>query len=212
MDPSKQDNAQDDRPVLVFATHNPNKVKEIREMLGHRYRIQSLTDIGCHEEIVEDALTLEGNAQIKAHHVVQHYGLDCFADDTGLEVNALDGAPGVWSARYAGTHGDADANMTKLLNELDRVGAQDQNARTAQFRTVICLVQNGHEHLIEGTCLGSIATERSGAEGFGYDPIFIPEGRDCSFADMSRQDKNAISHRGQAVQAMVEVLLDSPLV
>lgn len=208
MDTSNHAATQDSRPVLVFATHNPNKVKELQEMLGHHYRIQSLTDIGCHEEIVEDASTLEGNAQIKAHHVVEHYGLDCFADDTGLEVSALGGAPGVWSARYAGTHGDADANMNKLLHELDQAGARNQDARKAQFRTVICLVQNGCEHLIEGTCRGNIAIERSGAEGFGYDPIFIPEGHDCSFADMTPEDKNAISHRGRAVQAMVKVLLD----
>jgi len=210
MDSLNQAADQASRPVLIFATHNPNKVKELQEMLGHRYRIQSLSDIGCHEEIVEDASTLEGNAQIKAHHVVQHYGLDCFADDTGLEVDALNGAPGVWSARYAGTHGDSDANMTKLLHELDKAGAKDREARKAQFRTVICLVQSGQEHLIEGKCLGHIATQRSGAKGFGYDPIFIPEGQDCSFADMTPKDKNAISHRGRAVRSMVEVLLDTP--
>ena len=123
MDTIQKDSGQDSLPVLVFATHNPNKVRELQEMLGHKYRIQSLTDIGCHEDIVEDAQTLEGNAKIKARHVVQHYGLDCFADDTGLEVDALGGAPGVWSARYAGNHGDAEANMNKLLSELDRAGA-----------------------------------------------------------------------------------------
>ena len=126
---------QDDQlPILVFATHNANKVRELQEMLGDRYRIESLTDIGCHEEIVEDAPTLEGNAQIKARHVVTHYGLDCFADDTGLEVEALEGAPGVLSARYAGAHGDSEANMTKLLAELDRVGATSPEARSAQRR------------------------------------------------------------------------------
>ena len=197
----------DQRPVLVFATHNANKVRELQEMLGDRYRIQSLTDIGCHEEIVEDAPTLEGNAQIKARHVVTHYGLDCFADDTGLEVQALDGAPGVLSARYAGAHGDSEANMTKLLAELDRVGASTQEARSAQFRTVICLIQDGKEHLMEGQCKGFIEPARSGAEGFGYDPIFKPEGHSCTFAEMASEEKNAISHRGRAVRAMVAQLL-----
>ena len=149
---------------------------------------------------------MEGNAQIKARHVVEHYGLDCFADDTGLEVDALDGAPGVFSARYAGTHGDAEGNMTKLLAELERVGARTPEARAAQFRTVICLIRNGQEHLIEG-CARAIAIERSkGAEGFGYDPIFKPEGHACSFADMAPEDKNAISHRGRAVRSMAKLL------
>ena len=197
----------DQRPVLVFATHNANKVRELQEMLGDRYRIQSLTDIGCHEEIVEDAPTLEGNAQIKARHVVTHYGLDCFADDTGLEVQALDGAPGVLSARYAGAHGDSEANMTKLLAELKRVGASTQDARSAQFRTVICLIQDGKEHLMEGQCKGFIEPARSGAEGFGYDPLFKPEGHSCTFAEMAPEEKNAISHRGRAVREMVARLL-----
>ena len=197
----------DQLPVLVFATHNANKVRELQEMLGDRYRIQSLTDIGCHEEIVEDAPTLEGNAQIKARHVVTHYGLDCFADDTGLEVEALDGAPGVLSARYAGAHGDSEANMTKLLAELELAGASTQEDRSAQFRTVICLIQDGKEHLMEGQCKGSIEPARSGAEGFGYDPIFKPEGHSCTFAEMASEEKNAISHRGRAVRAMVARLL-----
>lgn len=195
------------RPVLVFATHNPHKVREIQEMLADRYEVKSLTDIGCHEEIVEDADTLEGNARIKAHHVVNNYGLDCFADDTGLEVEALDGAPGVYSARYAGIHGDAEGNMTKLLSELERVDALTQEARAAQFRTVICLIQEGEEHLIEGHCKGFIEPARSGAEGFGYDPIFKPEGHSCTFAEMAPEEKNAISHRGRAVRAMVAQLL-----
>ena len=197
----------DQLPVLVFATHNANKVRELQEMLGDRYRIQSLTDIGCHEEIVEDAPTLEGNAQIKARHVVTHYGLDCFADDTGLEVEALDGAPGVLSARYAGAHGDSEANMTKLLAELELAGASTQEDRSAQFRTVICLIQDGKEHLMEGQCKGSIEPARSGAEGFGYDPIFKPEGHSYTFAEMTSEEKNAISHRGRAVRAMVARLL-----
>ena len=200
------DHPTDARPILVFATHNPNKVRELQEMLGDRYQIQSLTDIGCHEEIVEDAPTLEGNAQIKARHVVEHYGLDCFADDTGLEVEALDGAPGVFSARYAGTHGDAEGNMTKLLAELERVGATTRPSRKAQFRTVICLIQEGKERLIEGVCKGVIEESRSGAKGFGYDPIFKPDEHHCTFANMSPEEKNAISHRGRAVRNMVNML------
>lgn len=200
------DHPTDALPILVFATHNPNKVRELQEMLGDRYQIQSLTDIGCHEEIVEDAPTLEGNAQIKARHVVEQYGLDCFADDTGLEVDALDGAPGVYSARYAGTHGDAEGNMTKLLAELERVGATTKEARTAKFRTVICLIQQGKEHVIEGQCKGFIEPVKCGAEGFGYDPIFKPEDHNCTFAEMAPEDKNAISHRGRAVRAMIDYL------
>ena len=194
------------KPILVFATHNPNKVREIQEMIGDAYTIQSLTDIGCHEDIVEDAPTLEGNARIKALHVVNHYSLDCFADDTGLEVHALGGAPGVLSARYAGEHGNAEANMDKLLHELQRESDSGNADRTAQFRTVICLIQGGKETLIEGICQGEIATGRSGQEGFGYDPIFIPEGHNLSFADMSAAEKHAISHRGRAVRSMIEHL------
>ena len=195
------------RPVLVFATHNPHKVREIQEMLADRYEVKSLTDIGCHEEIVEDADTLEGNARIKAHHVVNNYGLDCFADDTGLEVEALDGAPGVYSARYAGTHGDAEANMAKLLRELERAEQEGSTSRQAKFRTSICLVQQGREHLIEGVCRGRIGRQQSGAKGFGYDPLFTPEGHEVTFAEMDAAQKNAISHRGKAVRAMLDHLL-----
>jgi len=202
------ENQGDSRPRLVFATHNANKVRELQEILGERYQIQSLTDIGCHEEIVEDALTLEGNAQIKARHVFRRYGLDCFADDTGLEVEALGGKPGVKSARYAGTHGDSEANMAKLLDELNRARATTPELRAAQFRTVICLIQQGEELLIEGTCKGHISATKAGKKGFGYDPIFIPEGYASSFATMSPDEKNAISHRGRAVRSMVRCLLD----
>lgn len=195
------------RPTLVFATHNPNKVRELQEMLGHAFVIRSLTDIGCHEEIVEDAPTLEGNARLKAMHVVERYGLDCFADDTGLEVQALGGEPGVYSARYAGTHGDAEANMAKLLAELAKAGALEAPARRAQFRTAICLIQGGQERIIEGVCKGHIAVQRSGEEGFGYDPIFVPEGETRTFAGMAADEKNAISHRGRAVRAMVDHLV-----
>jgi len=194
------------KPTLVFATHNPNKVREIQELLGDRYTIQSLADIGCHEEIVEDAPTLEGNARIKAQHVVEHYGLNCFADDTGLEVRALDNEPGVRSARYAGTHGDSEANMTKLLAELHRVGATNMSQRKAQFRTVICLIEDGNERFIEGICKGTIALEKMGEQGFGYDPLFVPEGHIQSFAEMGSDQKNELSHRGRAIRQMIQFL------
>ena len=195
------------RPVLVFATHNPHKVREIQEMLADRYEVKSLTDIGCHEDIVEDADTLESNARIKALHVVKHYGLDCFADDTGLEVEALNGAPGVFSARYAGTHGDAEANMAKLLRELERAEQAGNPSRQAQFRTSICLVQQSQERLIEGICRGRIERQQSGTKGFGYDPLFTPEGHEVTFAEMDAVQKNDISHRGKAVRAMLNHLL-----
>ena len=188
--------------TLVFATHNANKVAEVQALLGDQYRIQSLTDIGCFEEIDEDASTLEGNARIKARHVVQHYGLDCFADDTGLEVRALHGAPGVHSARYAGPEKSNEANMEKLLNQL-----QGQMDRSARFRTVICLVQNGVETLIEGTCTGNIRLEKSGIQGFGYDPLFEPDGAGLTFAEMTPEGKNAISHRGKAIRKMIGLLV-----
>lgn len=188
--------------TLVFATHNANKVAEVQALLGDQYRIQSLTDIGCFEEIVEDASTLEGNARIKARHVVQHYGLDCFADDTGLEVQALQGAPGVHSARYAGPGRSNEANMEKLLHQL-----QGHVDRSAHFRTVICLVRNGVETLIEGTCKGNIRLEKSGDKGFGYDPLFEPDGEAMTFAEMTPVQKNAISHRGRAIRKMIELLV-----
>ena len=194
------------KPTLVFATHNPNKVREIQELLGDRYTIQSLADIGCHEEIVEDAPTLEGNARIKAQHVVAHYGLNCFADDTGLEVRALNNEPGVRSARYAGNHGDSEANMTKLLAELNRVGATNMNQRKAQFRTVICLIEDGNERVIEGICEGAIALAKKGKQGFGYDPLFVPEGHIQSFAEMGSDQKNELSHRGRAIRQMIQFL------
>ena len=194
------------KPTLVFATHNPNKVLEIQQLLGDRYTIQSLTDIGCHEEIVEDAPTLEGNARMKAQHVVEHYGLNCFADDTGLEVRALDNEPGVRSARYSGTHGDSEANMTKLLAELHRVGATNMGQRKAQFRTVICLIEDGNERFIEGICKGTIALEKMGEQGFGYDPLFVPEGHKKSFAEMTSEQKNELSHRGRAIREMIQFL------
>lgn len=191
-------------PILVFATHNANKAAEVQRMLGNAYHIQTLTDIGCHEEIPETAPDLRGNARIKARHVYDAYGLDCFADDTGLEVDGLSGAPGVKTARYAGEDASAEQNMKKLLAVLSETRPSDRKAR---FRTVICLVRGGTEAFIEGTCEGKIALEQSGIKGFGYDPIFEPAGESVTFAEMSQDAKNEISHRGKAIRGMVGELL-----
>ena len=190
---------------IVFATHNANKLKEVRAHLADRYDVLGLNDIDCHEEIPETGQTLEENALIKARYVFDNYGLDCFADDTGLMVDALNGAPGVYSARYAGEHGDSEANMTKLLHELD--GASD---RTARFVTAIALVRKGHrDEVFYGKVEGQITTERSGKDGFGYDPIFRPEGYDITFAEMALTKKNKISHRGKAVAQLVDFLANA---
>ena len=191
---------------IVFATNNQHKLAEVRQILGEHFDVVGLNDIGCHEDIPETAETLEGNAQQKAHYVKEHYGLDCFADDTGLEVAALDGAPGVHSARYAelfskGDTHDSDANMNLLLKNLE-----EKIDRSARFRTVIALIYKGQEYLFEGICPGKILHERHGSEGFGYDPIFQPTGFDLSFAQMSAEEKNAISHRGRATQKLAEFL------
>lgn len=191
---------------IVFATNNQHKLAEVRQILGEHFDVVGLNDIGCHEDIPETADTLEGNAQQKAYYVKEHYGLDCFADDTGLEVAALDGAPGVHSARYAELFGkgdthDSDANMNLLLNNLE-----EKTDRSARFRTVIALLYKGQEYLFEGICPGKILHERHGSEGFGYDPIFQPTGFDQSFAQMSAEEKNAISHRGRATQKLAEFL------
>lgn len=191
---------------LVFATNNAHKLDEVRAILqGTNLEILSLNDIQCHEEIPEDAPTLEGNAMQKARYIKEHYGYDCFADDTGLEVTALGGAPGVYSARYAsladGTASphDSEANMRRLLRELD-----GEANRSAQFRTVIALIFQGKEHLFEGIVRGTITTERHGTDGFGYDPIFQPDGYSVTFADMTADEKNAISHRGRATKKLEE--------
>ncbi len=186
---------------IVFATHNPNKLKELQAILPAHIKLVSLQDIGCHEDIAETAPTIQGNALQKARYIKQHYGKDCFADDTGLEVEALGGAPGVYSARYAGeAKNDAD-NISRLLRELE-----DQSNRRAQFRTVIALVQGDREHLFTGICVGEITRSPSGTEGFGYDPVFLPQGQDKTFAQMSLAAKSAISHRGKAVQKLVKFL------
>lgn len=183
---------------LVFVTNNAHKLEEIRSILGDKVEILSLKDIHCEVDIPETAETLEGNAALKAEYVQAHYGLDCFADDTGLEVEALGGKPGVYSARYAGGEGhDSEANMRKLLAELE--GSENRRAR---FRTVICLMEGGKRHFFEGIVKGEIIREKRGESGFGYDPVFVPEGYTETFAEMGADEKNKISHRARAVQAL----------
>lgn len=190
---------------IVFATNNKHKLEEIKDILGKDFEIVSLAEIGCHEDIPETGLTLEENARQKSTYIVEHYNHDCFADDTGLEVDALNGEPGVHSARYAeGTDHDSEANMRKLLSKMSNV-----KKRTARFRTVISLIINGVEHQFEERVEGRIATEKHGTEGFGYDPIFIPEGYDKSFAELGEEVKNQISHRARAVKKLAEYLSSS---
>ncbi len=187
---------------LVFATNNAHKLDEIRAILGSKVEVLSLKDIRCDADIPETADTLEGNAALKAEYIYRHYGLDCFADDTGLEVEALNGAPGVYSARYAGGEGhDSEANMKKLLAELK--GIANRNAR---FRTAICLIESGEKRLFEGIVNGSIIEEKRGDSGFGYDPIFVPEGYTETFAEMGNEEKNKISHRARAVEQLCKYL------
>ncbi|WP_288152253.1 non-canonical purine NTP diphosphatase [uncultured Prevotella sp.] len=192
---------------IVFATNNKNKLKEIREILGPDFEILSLSDIGCHEEIPETGDTIEANARQKASYIADHYDHDCFADDTGLEVFSLNGEPGVHSARYAeGTDHDSEANMAKLLRSLG-----DSDNRDARFRTCISLMQKGrdgqyHEVQFEGEVRGRIAREKHGTEGFGYDPLFVPEGYDKSFAELGEDVKNQISHRARAVAKLAAYL------
>ena len=187
---------------LVFATNNTHKLEEIRAILGDQVEVLSLKDIHCEADIPETADTLEGNAALKAEYVYRNYGLDCFADDTGLEVEALNGAPGIYSARYAGGEGhDSEANMKKLLHEME-----GQDNRRAQFRTAICLIEGGKEHLFEGVVRGEIIRYRRGTSGFGYDPVFVPEVYTDTFADMGNEEKNKISHRARAVQKLCAYL------
>ncbi|WP_434502166.1 non-canonical purine NTP diphosphatase [Prevotella sp.] len=191
---------------IVFATNNKNKLREIREILGSDFEIVSLSEIGCHEDIPETGDTLEENALQKAQFVCDKYHIGCFADDTGLEVEALDGQPGVHSARYAeGTDHDSEANMAKLLANLE-----DKSNRTARFRTIIVLLHpNAQPIYFEGRVDGKIATEKHGTEGFGYDPIFVPEGYDKSFAELGEEIKNTISHRARAVVKLSEYLKEN---
>lgn len=182
---------------IVFATNNKHKLEEIRAILGTSYQIVSLTEIGCVEDIPETAGTLEGNALLKAQYIKAHYGYDCFADDTGLEVKALNNAPGVYSARYAGESKDSKANMRKVLRELE-----SQSDRSARFRTVIALIIGEKEYLFEGIAKGKLMEEAQGNAGFGYDPIFVPEGYTETFAEMGANIKNTISHRAKAVEKL----------
>lgn len=186
---------------IVFATNNAHKIAEASAVLGDRFELVTLRECGITEDIPETEPTLEGNASQKAHYIYERTGLDCFADDTGLEVAALGGAPGVRSARYATDGHDFDANNRLLLHNME--GATDRSAR---FRTVISLILGGREHLFEGVVEGRIAESAAGVGGFGYDPLFIPEGSDCSFAEMPAEEKNAVSHRGRAVRKLAAFL------
>ncbi|HBD25863.1 non-canonical purine NTP diphosphatase [Flavobacterium sp.] len=183
---------------LVFASNNKNKIQEIQALVPNTIQIVSLEDIGCTEDIPETADTIEGNAILKANYVSEKYGYDCFADDTGLEVEALNGAPGVYSARYAGEQKDANDNMDKLLSEL-----KDKSNRKANFKTVIALNLNGKQNLFTGIINGKIIEEKIGTNGFGYDPIFVADGFDKTFAELSMEEKSTISHRGIAVKELI---------
>ncbi len=186
---------------LVFASNNKNKIAEIQSMLPESIKILSLEDINCLEDIPETADTIEGNAILKADYVTEKYGYDCFADDTGLEVNALNGEPGVYSARYAGEQKNADDNMNKLLEAL-----KNEENRSAQFKTVITLNLNGKQYLFTGIAKGEITLTKTGTNGFGYDPIFKPENFDKTFAELSLETKNTIGHRGKAVHQLIDFL------
>lgn len=190
-----------EKRTIVFATNNAHKLGELRGIAGEEWNIVSLAEIGCHDDIPETADTLEGNALIKARWVKERYGYDCFADDTGLMVDALDGAPGVYSARYAGPGHDSVANMKLLLERM-----ADKDNRNAHFSTVIALVMGGEEHIFEGRVDGAIAREPSGCGGFGYDPVFVPENSRRTFSEMTAEEKNAISHRGRATRKLMEFL------
>lgn len=187
--------------TLVFATHNQHKLQEVAAKTGNRLQLQSLTDIGCHDEIEENGTTFEANASIKSHYIFDKYKLNCFGDDSGLEIDALNGEPGVYSARYAGEHGNHEANIKKVLQNLQGI-----SNRRANFRTVISLIWNGQEHFFEGVIYGSIRQEKAGAEGFGYDPIFEPEGYNITFAEMNMEEKNRISHRAIAMEKLIAFL------
>ena len=191
---------------IVFATNNEHKLNEVRAILGDQFEVLSLKDINCHEDIPETADTLEGNARQKAEYIAQHYHVDCFADDTGLEVDALNGAPGIYSARYASLNGsgiahDSQANINRLLKELNSI-----NDRQAQFRTAICLILDNQEYLFEGIVKGEIITEQRGSAGFGYDSVFKPTGYNQTFAELGEDIKNTISHRAKAVEKLANFL------
>ena len=186
---------------FVFATNNAHKLEEVTAILGDKIELLSMKDIHCHADIPETADTLEGNALLKARYIFENYNMDCFADDTGLEVEALNGAPGVYSARYAGDAHNSEANMRKLLQDMEGI-----ENRKAQFRTVLALIINGKEHLFEGIVKGEITKHRCGSSGFGYDPVFIPEGYTQTYAEMGNTLKNKISHRALATNKLCNFL------
>jgi XTP/dITP diphosphohydrolase len=186
---------------LVFATNNRHKLNELSQLAGEKFHLLSLKDINCFDDIPETADTLEGNAAIKAQYVWEKFGINCFADDTGLEVDALNGQPGVFSARYAGVDQDSEANLSKVLEVLT-----GNSNRKARFRTVICLIIEGKEYYFEGIVNGNLLSKRQGKEGFGYDPIFVPVGYDKTFAEMDMAVKNKISHRGIATEKLIAFL------
>lgn len=190
---------------LVFATNNQHKLKELQAILGKGFELGGLAEIGCYEDIPEEQATLEGNASQKAFYVHHKYNVACFADDTGLEIDSLDGRPGVFSARYAGETKDPDANMEKVLKEMAKI-----KNRKARFRTVISLVVDGKEKQFEGIVEGTILYEKRGNSGFGYDPVFLPSGFTETFAEMDLETKNKISHRGRAVEKLVDYLKNTP--
>jgi XTP/dITP diphosphohydrolase len=191
--------------MLCFATNNQHKIEEVRAHLGPDFQLVGLAEIGCTEELLEEQSTLEGNSFQKAEYVYKNFGVSCFADDTGLEVEALHGAPGVYSARYAGEQRKADDNMKLLLKNLE-----DSQNRKARFRTVITLITPAFTQQFEGVVNGQIITEYRGTGGFGYDPIFLPDGHDKTLAEMSMEEKNAISHRARAVNKLIKFLKESP--
>jgi XTP/dITP diphosphohydrolase len=187
---------------LVFATNNAHKLEEVAgKLAGQHIELLSHNDIGCDDDIAETGTTFNKNASLKSHHIWNKYHLNCFGDDSGLEIDALNGEPGVYSARYAGAHGNHAANMDKVLDKL-----KNETNRRARFRTVISLILDGNETFFEGTVEGTIRHERSGSGGFGYDPIFQPDGYNVTFAEMTMEEKNAISHRGKAVEELVRYL------
>jgi len=186
---------------LVFATNNAHKLEEVADKVAGKIELLSLNDIGCHDDIAETGTTFRENASIKSHYIYQKYKLNCFGDDSGLEIDALNGEPGVYSARYAGSHGNHAANMDKVLEKLS-----GETNRKARFRTVISLLWNGEETFFEGTVEGTIRHERSGTAGFGYDPIFQPDGYAITFAEMSLAEKNSISHRAKAMAKLIAFL------
>ncbi|MGK0139377.1 MAG: XTP/dITP diphosphohydrolase [Algoriphagus sp.] len=186
------------KKTICLASNNPHKVIELKELLESSFEIKTLSDIGCVEDIEETADSMEGNSLVKANHVFENYGLNCIADDSGLEVDALNGEPGVFSARYAGEHGNHEKNMSKLLKNL-----KGKTNRKARFRTVVTLILDGHRTIFEGMVEGRIIEERRGKHGFGYDPIFVPDGQELTFAQMTMEQKIPISHRGRAVEKLI---------